>query len=122
MQGYAIPQGAVRKSTVIFLTLIALAMLFGVSSMLRGHAVFEIADVTNSHEMSVTAPPFLFRRAGNMQIIVEGSLNGTASLLVYSNRHRDVRTLAITNGLTASSDAEAWSDDLTVILQPGTAM
>ena len=88
----------------------------------RGHGIFVVSDVTRAVQKTIKVPIMPFRN-GALFVVVDGQLDGNATLQITSNHGRDHRTEVLSGTVQNKTigGAEEWVDDLVVSFVPGTA-
>ena len=107
----------------MFLALLLLvAGVLGFLLWPRGHKSVMVSDVSRPFSASVRAPVRPFG-SGAVYVLVEGRLDGDATLEIVSNRGRDRREVALRapDVSIISGGAEDWVDDLQIHYRPDTA-
>jgi hypothetical protein len=112
-----------KSKLMIFLVpvLFAVAIIVGIQ-LSRGLGELVISDVTQPTQKTIKAPIAPFRN-GALFVIVDGQLDGNATLQITSNYGRDHRMEGLSGTVQSKTigGAEEWSDDLIVQFIPGTA-
>lgn len=111
---------AVRRAILI---VFAVALFVAIPCFLpTGEGKLIVADVTQACKQRVFAP-LIFSRNGNLSVIVNGDIDGNATLRIVSNHGRDVRVKTLSEHALGEivREYEAWVGDVVVLFEPGTA-
>ena len=115
---------AMKAKSILFLMLLfSVGVIIAVMQLSRGGlGDLMISDVTQPIQKTVKAPIVPFRN-GALFVVVNGQLDGNATLKITSNHGRDHRT-EVLSGIILNKTiggAEEWVDDLVVRFEPGSA-